>query len=117
VALRLDDQDARERSASALADALAEGEQLKETVRALRDELEAREEEHQRALQEQRRSVADERQQLEATIAALREQLEAVATERAAADAEAKRAYRDEMSQLESTIRELRRLLEEHDGD
>jgi SMC interacting uncharacterized protein involved in chromosome segregation len=117
VVLRLDDQDAQDRSPSALADALAEGEQLKETVRALRGELEAREQEHQRVLQEQRRAVADDRQQLEATITALRAKLEDATADRAAAEAEVKRVHRDEMSQLESTIRELRRRLEANDGD
>ena len=117
MTIGLEDTDGREHLSSALAVALAEGEQLKETIRALRDELEAREQEHQRVLQEQRRSVADERQQLEATIAELRAQLEASEAEHAAADSEAKRVYRDETAQLESTIRELRRRLEENGGD
>jgi predicted nuclease with TOPRIM domain len=69
------------------------------------------------ALQDQTRSVVDERQQLEATITALRAQLEAAAAEHSVAAQEMKRAHRDEMSQLEATIRELRGRLEEKDGN
>lgn len=113
----VENQDVQEPPRSALADALAESEQLKETIRALRAELEAREQEHQVALQDQTRSVVDERQQLEATITALRAQLEAAAAEHSVAAQEMKRAHRDEMSQLEATIRELRGRLEEKDGN
>jgi hypothetical protein len=117
MAVGLEDQDARDRLRSALAEALAEGEQLKESIRALRGELEAREHAHKLALQEQRRSVADERRQLEATIQALRDELEAAAATHAAAAWEAKRLHRDEVRELESTIRALRGRLEGSDGD
>ena len=112
----VEDPDVEERQRAALADALAEGEQLKATIRALRDELEAREHDHQRALQGERRAAADERRQLEEAIGELRSQLEASQADRAAAEQEAKRLGREEMGQLESTIRELRSRLESSNG-
>lgn len=87
--------------------------QLKETVAALRDQLERNMGERNDAVQRAIASGHDEARQLQKTIQALRDELELA---RAAKD-EALQAVllnqRDEMRQLQATIVDLRTKLEE----
>jgi hypothetical protein len=115
--VELEDQDARDRLRLELIEVVAEVEQLKETISALRGELEAREYAHELALQELRQAAADEGRQLQATIEVLRGELEAASAARAADASEAERLHGDELRELQATILTLRGRLEGSDGD
>ena len=115
--MELEEQDVRDRLRLELIEAGAEVDQLKETIRALRDELEAQAHGHERALQEQRQAAVDEGRQLQATIEALRDELEAAAAAHAADASVAEQHHEVELRELQSTIQNLRERLEASDGD
>jgi hypothetical protein len=115
--VELEDREAEDRLRLELIQAVAEAEELKETIKVLRRELEAREYAHELALQELRQAAADEGRQLQATIEALRSELEAASAARAADASEAARLHEDELRELQETILTLRGRLEGRNGD
>jgi SMC interacting uncharacterized protein involved in chromosome segregation len=95
-----------------LHDAQRDIRQLKETIAALRDELEAQAHEKGRAVQEAAATADNEIHQLRQTATVLREELEALQFEKEKMVQEAVSMGLDEIGQLKRTISALREELE-----
>jgi chromosome segregation ATPase len=89
---------------------------LKNTIQALRDELEAMCASKEEALQAASAAGADEMRQLQSTIAALRTELEQKEVLRAGDLERHRQAANDELRLLHETIATLRAVLEEKAG-
>lgn len=90
--------------------------ELKETIVALREALEAEAAGRQRAVQAAVRDAAEEIAQLKALAEEMREALEIEALDHADALALQDQAFRDERNQLIATVKALRARLEAEDG-
>jgi cell division protein FtsB len=94
----------------------AENAQLRDTVVALREELERHQAAHQEGVQRAIAAASEEVTQLRATVAALREAMERLRFEGEEEARAIERRAREESAQLQETVRLLRERLGEGDG-
>lgn len=89
-----------------------ENRHLKDTIRALREELEKEHYRYQEGIQKAVSAANDDNIQLKKTISAIRDEMEKMRFDRIEIEQEARAGVNDEITQLKLTIKALREELE-----